>query len=138
MSNTRCESFHWMTPIYVLCIAMGLWLPRLERLMLYLLFIVTTLAHWHYGTSVVTQMCEHFNRICFSVHMRQPADDDRLAKTLSTTTSCKVSTKENCDKITTATITTTTINTNTTSLASSLLSSAGCSSQLEESAKKLQ
>ncbi|KAM7351846.1 ethanolaminephosphotransferase 1 isoform 2-T2 [Cochliomyia hominivorax] len=94
MSNTRCESFHWMTPIYVICIAMGLWLPSLERFMLYFLFIVTTLSHWHYGSSVVNQMCVHFNRICFSVQMRKPveaattntsslkANGDNVAKTI--------------------------------------------------------
>ncbi|XP_037959607.1 ethanolaminephosphotransferase 1 [Teleopsis dalmanni] len=70
MSNTRCECFHWMTPVYVLCIAIGVWLPVLERPMLYFLLIATTATHWHYGASVVNQMCEHFNRICFSVKMR--------------------------------------------------------------------
>ncbi|KAL9876427.1 ethanolaminephosphotransferase 1 isoform X2 [Glossina fuscipes] len=70
MSNTRCESFHWMTPLYVLCIAFSLWWPLFERFLLYFLLLVTTLAHWHYGASVVNQMCDHFNRICFSVKKR--------------------------------------------------------------------
>lgn len=112
MSNTRCESFHWMTPVYVICIALGLWLPSLERFMLYFLFIVTTLSHWHYGASVVNQMCEHFNRICFSVHMRKPSEIS------STTTS---SLKANGDKLTTI---------NSTSSNSSILT--------ESSTKKLE
>lgn len=76
MSNTRCEAFHWMTVIYVICIGIGLWIPLLERFMLYFLLIFTTLAHWHYGANVVNQMCEHFNRICFSVKMRSIVQKD--------------------------------------------------------------
>lgn len=72
MSNTRCDVFHYMMPIFLFFVGIGLWIPLLERLMLYVLFILTTLTHWHYGTNVVTEMCEHFNRICFSVKMREP------------------------------------------------------------------
>ncbi|XP_067620261.1 ethanolaminephosphotransferase 1 isoform X1 [Eurosta solidaginis] len=71
MSNTRCECFHYMTPIFLIFIGIGLCIPPLERVILYVLFIITTLTHWHYGTNVVNEMCEHFNRICFSVNMRQ-------------------------------------------------------------------
>lgn len=67
MSNTRCEAYHWMTPIYCISIIIGMYIPILERLILYLLCIFTTLTHWHYGTRVVQQMCIHFNRICFKV-----------------------------------------------------------------------
>lgn len=67
MSNTRCEGFHWMTPIFIISILIGMYIPILERLILYLLCIITTLTHWHYGTKVVQQMCQHFNRICFKV-----------------------------------------------------------------------
>ncbi|KAH8274071.1 hypothetical protein KR044_009875 [Drosophila immigrans] len=72
MSVTRCEAWHWQTPMYVVSILLSLWLPILERPLLYMLLIVTTLTHWHYGASVVDQMCEHFNRICFTVHKRVP------------------------------------------------------------------
>uniref|UniRef100_A0A1I8PWB6 Ethanolaminephosphotransferase 1 n=1 Tax=Stomoxys calcitrans TaxID=35570 RepID=A0A1I8PWB6_STOCA len=92
MSNTRCESFHWMTPIYVLFIALGLWIPFLERFLLYVLFILTTLSHWHYGASVVNQMCEHFNRICFSVHMRKPMVDKAKSNGQSSTASMMATT----------------------------------------------
>ncbi|XP_036215932.2 ethanolaminephosphotransferase 1 [Bactrocera oleae] len=73
MSNTRCDVFHYMMPIFLCFVGIGLWIPLLERLMLYVLFVVTTLTHWHYGTNVVNEMCEHFNRICFSVNKREPA-----------------------------------------------------------------
>ncbi|KAM8714965.1 hypothetical protein ACLKA7_002073 [Drosophila subpalustris] len=70
MSTSRCEAWHWQTPFYVVTILLSLWLPILERPFLYMLLIVTTLTHWHYGASVVNQMCEHFNRVCFTVHKR--------------------------------------------------------------------
>lgn len=95
MSNTRCEAVHWMTPIFVISLVISFVVPILERPLIYLLCIVTTLAHWHYGTKVVSwtihflssafhsqltnelfffyrfmqvqQMCVHFNRQCFKV-----------------------------------------------------------------------
>lgn len=67
MSNTRCEGFHWMSPIFVISILISMYIPFLERTILYLLTIVTTLSHWHYGSTVVQQMCKHFNRVCFLV-----------------------------------------------------------------------
>ncbi|XP_030562088.1 ethanolaminephosphotransferase 1 [Drosophila novamexicana] len=70
MSVTRAEAWHWQTPMFVLSMLVSLWLPALERPLLYTLLIVTTLTHWHYGASVVNQMCEHFNRVCFTVHKR--------------------------------------------------------------------
>ncbi|XP_034471624.1 ethanolaminephosphotransferase 1 [Drosophila innubila] len=70
MSTSRCEAWHWQTPLYVGTILLSLWLPILERPLLYMLLVVTTLTHWHYGASVVNQMCEHFNRVCFTVHKR--------------------------------------------------------------------
>lgn len=54
MSNTRCEAVHWMTPIFVISLVVSFVLPILERPLIYLLCIVTTLAHWHYGTKVVS------------------------------------------------------------------------------------
>ncbi|XP_064539180.1 ethanolaminephosphotransferase 1 [Drosophila montana] len=70
MSVTRAEAWHWQTPMFVLSVLVSLWLPVLERPLLYTLLLVTTLSHWHYGASVVNQMCEHFNRVCFTVHKR--------------------------------------------------------------------
>lgn len=92
MSNIRCESLHWMTPLVLMSMLISFYIPFLERVILYLLTIGCTLAHWHYGTIVVSvaeyklcihlknkiikhvlsflqvqQMCVHFNRICFKV-----------------------------------------------------------------------
>lgn len=54
MSNTRCEAFHWMTPIFFASLFISLFIPLLERPLIYLLCILTTAAHWHYGTRVVS------------------------------------------------------------------------------------
>ena len=138
MSNTRCESFHWMTPIYVICIAMGLWLPFLERFMLYFLFIVTTLSHWHYGSSVVNQMCEHFNRICFSVHMRQPITSATSSSNLNPSTSPKANGDNIATTATTATTTLTTNNSNISNTAATTSLSSTTSDLEEDVSKKLQ
>ncbi|XP_033167940.1 ethanolaminephosphotransferase 1 [Drosophila mauritiana] len=82
MSVTRCEAWHWQTPMFVLSFLTSLWIPLLERPLLYLLLIVTTLSHWQYGASVVNQMCEHFNRVCFTVHKRVPQEALPKKKTL--------------------------------------------------------
>ncbi|CRK99640.1 CLUMA_CG012951, isoform A [Clunio marinus] len=75
MSNTTSETFHWMTPILAICFVVSLVIPSIERFLLYALLVFTSLAHWHYGTVVVQQMCLHFNRICFGVGERN--DDDK-------------------------------------------------------------
>lgn len=67
MSNTRSEIIHWMTPIFIGSVFICMYVPIFERLILYLLCIITTLTHWHYGSKVVQQMCVHFKRICFKV-----------------------------------------------------------------------
>lgn len=54
MSSTRCEAFHWTTPIFVVSVIISLYIPFLERPLLYLLCIFITGAHWHYGTRVVS------------------------------------------------------------------------------------
>lgn len=94
MSNTRCEAVHWMTPIFVVSLIISIYMPFFERPLIYLLCILTTAAHWHYGTRVVSrlfpiflllqkliqfffrylqvqQMCVHFDRECFGV--KQPS-----------------------------------------------------------------
>lgn len=50
----QCETVNWMTPIVFGCYLISLVIPRLERLLIYLLLIGSTLAHWHYGTIVVS------------------------------------------------------------------------------------
>lgn len=59
MSSTRCEGFHWMTPIYVATVIISMYVPFLERPLLYLLLIATSLCHWHYGTRVVSDRNSH-------------------------------------------------------------------------------
>lgn len=54
MSSTRCEAIHWMTPIFVVSVLISMFIPFLERPLVYLLCILTTAAHWHYGTKVVS------------------------------------------------------------------------------------
>jgi len=68
--------------MFILSFLTSLWIPLLERPLLYLLLIVTTLSHWQYGASVVNQMCEHFNRVCFTVHKRVPQEELPKKKTL--------------------------------------------------------
>ncbi|SPP82334.1 ethanolaminephosphotransferase 1 [Drosophila guanche] len=75
MSVTRCEAWHWQTPMFAFSLLLSVWIPLLERPLLYLLLIATTLTHWHYGASVVNQMCEHFNRVCFTVNKRLPEEE---------------------------------------------------------------
>lgn len=75
MSNTRSETFHWMTPILVVCYVISLLIPRFERFLVYILLVFSSLAHWHYGTVVVQQLCEHFGRICFSISKRTVSGD---------------------------------------------------------------
>lgn len=70
MSNARSETFHWMTPIMAGCFGISLMMPRLERFLIYALLIFSSLTHWHYGTVVVQQMCERFNRTCFGIGKR--------------------------------------------------------------------
>lgn len=70
MSSSTSETFHWMTPILAAGFGVSLLIPRLERFILYSFLILSSLAHWHYGTVVVQQMCVHFNRVCFGVGKR--------------------------------------------------------------------
>lgn len=67
MSNTIADTFNWMTGVLGFAIVLSLAMPAIERPLLYLLVVGSTLAHWEYGSTVVQQMCKHFNRICFKV-----------------------------------------------------------------------
>ncbi|XP_053694811.1 ethanolaminephosphotransferase 1 [Sabethes cyaneus] len=67
MSNTISETFNWMTGTLCVAVLLSITAPAIERPLLYILVIGSTLAHWHYGTIVVQQMCKHFNRTCFKV-----------------------------------------------------------------------
>ncbi|XP_058446915.1 ethanolaminephosphotransferase 1 isoform X2 [Malaya genurostris] len=67
MSNTISETFNWMTGVLCLSLLMSITIPAIERPLLYVLVVGSSLAHWHYGSIVVQQMCVHFNRSCFKV-----------------------------------------------------------------------
>lgn len=77
MSSTTCETFHWMNPILLIAFIASLFIPRLERLILYSLLIFSTITHWYYGANLVEQMCEHFNRICFGVGKRRETINEK-------------------------------------------------------------
>lgn len=70
MSNTNSETLHWMTPVLAVCFVVSLIIPSVERFLLYAFLIMSSLTHWHYGTVVVQQLCQHFNRVCFGVGKR--------------------------------------------------------------------
>lgn len=70
MSNTNSETFHWMTPVLAVCFVVSLIIPSIERILLYAFLVGSSLTHWHYGTVVVQQLCQHFDRVCFGVGKR--------------------------------------------------------------------
>ncbi|XP_017839996.2 ethanolaminephosphotransferase 1 isoform X1 [Drosophila busckii] len=78
MSDTRCDAFNIL--MWPLAATVGVccfpWYQEFfdtdltadgERWILYGLTIFVTLAHWHYGYGVVSEMCEHFNINCFKI-----------------------------------------------------------------------
>ncbi|KAF7272694.1 ethanolaminephosphotransferase 1-like [Rhynchophorus ferrugineus] len=74
MSSTRCDWFNWMlvpTALAIL-ISCATQSAALEMSLLYGLCVGTSIAHLHYGTCVVRQMCRHFKIDCFSI--RKPSD----------------------------------------------------------------
>lgn len=74
MSSTRCDWFNWMllpTLLVVLISGATQW-AALEMFLLYVLCIATSIAHIHYGTCVVRQMCRHFKINWFSI--KKPSD----------------------------------------------------------------
>ncbi|XP_021918309.1 ethanolaminephosphotransferase 1 [Zootermopsis nevadensis] len=73
MSSMRCELFNWLIVPTGLVLAASLMLPSsvgasVELGMLYSLALIATVAHVHYGTCVVRQMCRHFRISCFRIH----------------------------------------------------------------------
>lgn len=69
MSNTTCDAFNLLLiPTFIVTAVSILtqW-SHLELLLLYCLCVFTTVAHLHYGTCVVRQMCRHFKVHCFTI-----------------------------------------------------------------------
>lgn len=74
MSNTRCEAINWMLPLLAAVFSVSYYIPRLEKILLYLMLSYSTYTHWEYGKSVIQQLCEHFDRVCFGVTKRSDGD----------------------------------------------------------------
>ncbi|XP_001356474.3 ethanolaminephosphotransferase 1 [Drosophila pseudoobscura] len=82
MSDTRCDGFNVLMwplaatvgvccfPYYEQVFGMDLTSDG-ERWIVQGLTIFSTLAHWHYGYSVVSEMCNHFHIRCFKIK-KQP------------------------------------------------------------------
>lgn len=74
MSGTRCDLFNWLlapTLLVVLVSVLTQW-QFLEMFLLYFLCLFASIAHIHYGTCIVRQMCRHFRINCFSI--KKPSD----------------------------------------------------------------
>ncbi|XP_023721455.1 ethanolaminephosphotransferase 1 isoform X2 [Cryptotermes secundus] len=76
MSSVHCDLFNWLIIPVGLVTAVSLMLPSTtgasaELSMLYALAVITTVAHVHYGTCVVRQMCRHFRISCFRNHQHR-------------------------------------------------------------------
>ncbi|XP_063218026.1 ethanolaminephosphotransferase 1 [Bacillus rossius redtenbacheri] len=70
MSGTRCEAFNWLLIPATAAVAASLLLPTgagAEMSLLYGLTALALVAHVHYGSCVVRQMCRHFNIYCFKI-----------------------------------------------------------------------
>ncbi|KAJ8669853.1 hypothetical protein QAD02_001112 [Eretmocerus hayati] len=67
MSNTRCEVLPWILFPVVAAALLAFLVPAIDLLLMYLLGAFTLLAHIHYGTCVVRQMCRHFRLNTFSI-----------------------------------------------------------------------
>ncbi|XP_014613759.1 ethanolaminephosphotransferase 1-like [Polistes fuscatus] len=72
MSNTRCEILPWiLLPVTVAAI-LSFVLPEMNLKSMYFVAIFSLLAHIHYGTCVVRQMCRHFRIQTF--HIKNHSD----------------------------------------------------------------
>lgn len=68
MSNTRCEILPWILfPVTVAAI-LSFVSPEMDLQSMYFVSILSLLAHIHYGTCVVRQMCRHFRIHTFHIN----------------------------------------------------------------------
>ncbi|CAH1114558.1 unnamed protein product [Psylliodes chrysocephalus] len=74
MSNTTFDAFNlFLIPTsFVVAVSLFTQWATLELILLYALCLFTTIAHVHYGTSVVREMCQHFKVNCFTI--KKPSD----------------------------------------------------------------
>lgn len=71
MTSTRCETFNWLLVPVALALGLCLGLGWDEVLVIRLVAAFIILCHVHYGTSIVREMCDHFNIYCFSLRKPQ-------------------------------------------------------------------
>lgn len=67
MSSERCEALCWLLWPLVLVVGTSCMVPRYEVVAFYGLTCIVVLAHVHFGTCVVRQMCVHFRINCFHI-----------------------------------------------------------------------
>ncbi|XP_037297267.1 ethanolaminephosphotransferase 1 [Manduca sexta] len=70
MSNQRCEAVCWLSWPLAGAALMSLALPHYEPTVFYAITTLCVLAHVHYGSCVVRQMCDHFRISCFYIKQR--------------------------------------------------------------------
>lgn len=72
MTGTRCDLLNGQLGFLAVALFCVFQLGWNETRVLYALTAAVLLAHVHYGTCVVRQMCHHFGINCFSVQRRRP------------------------------------------------------------------
>ncbi|KAF7393022.1 hypothetical protein HZH68_010016 [Vespula germanica] len=72
MSNTRCEILPWILLPVTIATILSFVLPEMDLKSMYFVSILSLLAHIHYGTCVVRQMCRHFRIHTF--HIKDHSD----------------------------------------------------------------
>ncbi|XP_003741479.1 ethanolaminephosphotransferase 1 [Galendromus occidentalis] len=72
MTNTRCEISNGLLVLVSMTLVAVFQFGYSEVACLYFLTACVLVAHIHYGTCVVRQMCDHFRINCFSVQRREP------------------------------------------------------------------
>ena len=72
MSSHHCELINLLLIPLAIAVAVSLFLPKYEAVILYTYALVAVCAHLHYGISVVGELCEHFHIYCFSLAKKEP------------------------------------------------------------------
>lgn len=83
MTSTRCQIFNWtLIPLTTIVIAFtapfqqSYMTAKNERIALYFIAILVTLAHVHYGICMVRQISKHLGIYCFSITSKPPKRSD--------------------------------------------------------------
>lgn len=67
MSNTRCEALPWILIPLAAAALLSFVLPSIDLQFMYFVSFLALVAHIHYGTCVVRQMCWHFRIHTFRI-----------------------------------------------------------------------